>query len=315
MRICGLQTDARFLYFSSRIIALVLFILSTLAWAFYGYDSTTAAIFTPELNGLGLHFSTLQTMAATFYILIVNLQSGGLTLRKFRNELVIDLKTLFTFRIVQGRKASLDRIVWADIPPFQALLFASLGPLLALFLFELPYASLLNYYHFNDLMWPIYGMGIDGIIQPILYRNIAFFTIPLFFCLLWFPWLYQVKLKWTHRFDAMLPILFVGFFIIWVTAPSNIDQAFMLGSAEFPPDTIRAVLPAVEQGFPQNVYFYFAYNSTGREVLGLHVDDPLIHTLNIVTKYLAFAWVGSILLVSRPFAPREALASLTGDSS
>ena len=138
------------------------------------------------------------------------------------------------------------------------------------------------------------------------------FILPILFCLLWFPWLYRVKLNLTHRFDLMLPILFVGFFFIWVTAPSNIDQAYIFEFAEFPPDTIRAVLPAVEQGFPQNVYFYFSYNSTGREVLGLHVDDPLIHTLNIVTKYLAFAWVGSILLVTRPLTPRHALATWRG---
>ena len=57
---------------------LLLFLVSSALWAITGWDGTIQQVFGLGPYGVGIHLSTAQTFFFFFYLLALNMQTGGL---------------------------------------------------------------------------------------------------------------------------------------------------------------------------------------------------------------------------------------------
>jgi len=288
------------IYYGVRTIFLATSLIFTIAWVYAGYDSTFEQIFDPDPthNGIGIHNSTLQSMSLLVYFLVVNFQVGGLkSLSQLWREIKLDLKGIFGFNIKEYE------VKGYVFHPYRAIIPALFIPVTALFVFEIPYVFLLNYYHFNSVIWPTYVSWSNP--SPVFYRNIltpiACTLVSLLFIKQRGSKYLGSHINYKYRLGKLLSIfaaVTVLMWGVWIIYPSNAEVKTV--------DSINSnltkpwVLPT-QKLFPQNTYVFFNVSIGDyyirRDLDGFHVVEDVVHTLNIVTKYMVFLTVGYVFMV------------------
>jgi len=289
-------------------------------WIFFGFDSTVGysqdyilqnwlgyTVDTPlsESYGLGLHWSTIQTMCFLGYVSFLNLQRGGLTsLKEIWSAIKTDLgywKRIYKLRNI--RKESVEK-EGEVVDGVRAMVFTGFLLLACIFTFEVPWVFGYNWCHFGDLLWPIYrghlNMKAFGIwdtdlvwqgLNYIFYRNIGFMIggIGLTALTLYSAvikngeprFLYKVKFR-KDRVFGVLALITVLLFTFWFYYPFTYNHYH--GSC-----------------FPQTVYTYYDVANyetyTIDQIHGIWVENDGIHTLNIATKYMVFISLGYLFMV------------------
>ncbi len=283
-----------------RLDALIVIILLGIAWAFLGYDSTIATLYDRKFYGLGVHFSTLQAMAGLFYILIINIHVGGLrSWGQLSREIKGDLRILVKWNFKEERENYKKRITWRHVSPFQAVIFSGLAVMFASFVFEIPYIFALNYFHFQDLLFPIYQLA-GGDLTFLFWRNLLIFILPISFIFFIFPGMYKLKLRTDHLYVFTILVFLILGWMLWIYAPTNTNLVAIAYQVNYTQDLNGVWMPQVNKGFPQTTYLFYELRGNEREVKGFWIQDDYIHTLNILTKYLSFALIGFIFSVKGP---------------
>lgn len=270
-----------------------------LAWMYYGFDSTTGAVYSdnPMLRASdGWHWSTLQLLTLTFYFTVVNMQVGGLkSFRHLLHHLKLDLKCIFTTKpLVMRFQHSLMR---SRIKARWAFIFAVCLTGFSFAVFEYPYVHMLNWFHFGDLMFPVYTY-IGNPISPTYLRNLGILAssgfLTLWLSLLVFKSEALVINNYHLRMDryvVLLVLIASTVWLGWIIYPhrdkvsfDDLDDSiydFGGGDWTFPKQNV----------FPQTIYIFV--NATkenpyhDREGLdGWWEEDNAVHFLNIMTKYM-----------------------------
>lgn len=277
-----------------RIVFLSVSLLFLILWIVFGFDSVIDNLFNPGNEyGVGFHYSTLNAMFLTLYISVINLQVGGLrSVSELVNEVVFDFKCVFAFINRNGLKLREDHASKGyTFHPVLDFMFSACLALLCLFVFEVPYVFMFNYYHYGDLFYPVYAFQ-GGMT---LARNLMGFFIPLAYCLFITRFIYRLKLR-ADRFLLIFSLVASILFVAWVVLPG--EQPYMTPqdiSLEIEPLTWPA-----QKFFPQTVYIYLNVTEGDHDlndIKGWHGHDDLVHLVNVVAKYMVFISVGYLFSV------------------
>ena len=290
------QINTQYLFFSLRHVFLASAIVFTIIWIYFGFDSTLEGLFDPALQGIGFHWSTFQTMALSSYILMINFDVNGLTsLNQLAYEIQEDLLGFIHPWVAREISANQKHLV----NPLTALVYSGCISVGALFVFELPYIFLFNYFQFNSLMWPFYFWQTNFFGQSKEFiRNVGLSILPFF--LAWWILYFPKKLSFTVRKKWVLILLSLTLstWIIWIMIPASVavqtPASMNLPSGDW--------LFPKQHLFPQTIYDYYLnatvnqpYESINQN--GWHQNDPPVHLINIVTKYMIFVTITYICCV------------------
>lgn len=317
------------LYFKGRITGLEFTIIFTVAWVIFGFDSTLEGSLDPSKSiGLGFHWSTLQTLFLFFYLGMLNFNVGGLkSLHQLKWEVKRDLRYVFRLRPERKMLNSIDqwRYMWPqsryyEFGPLRGLICSFSIAMIGLGAFDIPWAFLYNYFQFGDLMWPIYRLdgGVlifrnFGVTLGVLYLYIYALKAPpnLIKKILEFqsfsefniPSRFKVKLR-LDGYALGLLILTALVWGFWIYNPNRMGILFV---AELDGNLVLSsevggpwIFPS-QTLFPQTTYTYYNVSRgeiySGKNMGGWWQDDPPVHALNLLAKYLTFATVGYIMMV------------------
>lgn len=235
-------------YFSARADGLGFAIVATLGWIYFGWDGTFEQL-TGGKYGVGIHWSTLQTFALFFYLLVLNLQVGGVrSWRQLGREVWRDLRTngreleiLWSF--MKGGEARMEAKAsfrelresyrrYAAVDALRAACFGALFAFAATFIFEDAWVPLYDYFQFGSVFWPVYSLAGDsplGLWLNPLSRNVLYSTVPL---ALGAVMLYaavdgegsaivrRFRISWrTDRWWAIILAMTVASWLAWVYFP------------------------------------------------------------------------------------------------
>ena len=308
-------------YYSGRTTFLELSIFFLAAWVFFGFDSGIAGSIGAGPIGMGFHWSTLLSITLSIYIMLINYHVNGLnTLTHLKNEFRRDLKYVFRWTKKSRKKGNNEySLIESNLGSFRARFLSVCVAVIGLFVFELPWSWLYNWFQFGDIWFPIYYLVGEGVG---LYRNFVLlfgalyvfvlivYILPtnimykLYFVIRYIRHinfkvvsvmlLQKTNYKISYRLKGGLIILLVGClcFGVWIMSPQDLnlerhyDDSHILNytSPEF-------ILPQ-KTGFPQTIYTY--YNSSYLESytmdnIGAYwVNDNWIHFLNVLTKTVFF---------------------------
>lgn len=282
------ELKAKVMYYSVRVSLLEVSFICLAAWAYFGFDSTTQQLFYEDCARASFHWSTAVGLLALAYCLAVNFQVGGIrNLRQLRTEIRRDIRSIpkLSMKEYEGVKSVVD--------PFLALMVIVLVPLFALFLFEVPYSFLLDYFQFNSLFFPIYYSPL------MVERNFSFLIAPAVISV--FALKRYGKNGFRYRIDRWLAIMLfltVIVFLIWVYYPSSspvqTEESLGLSQSE------TWVMPK-QQLFPQTAVSYLNVSRDtfyqAKNLFFIHTDEWPVHLLNVVSKYLVFLSVGYLFMV------------------
>lgn len=309
-----------FFYFSAREYMLAITILSSVAWAFYGWDGTTSEFPLQFKNyGIGIHWSTIQTFALFFYLFMINLQNGGRS--PFVADLVEGIRLDFQSIWIEIRTLSgvLDKArfkeqrekyrTFASIGPVRATAFSFLMIGGALFAFEVIWVPLYDYFQFGSVLWPVYMATVYNIPNFALIRNVGITGL----CFLLAPLVFKAQfwgageskkpnfsVKW--RFDdfwVSLVMFDIFLWLYWITG------AFPHSALPALPGTIWPK----QDFFPQTDYTYYSPSIflkpySLKFIEAFYIQDNYTHFMNVITKYLTY------LVVCYPALVRVRLAAI-----
>jgi hypothetical protein len=288
-----IRLNFNYLYYAGRTISLTAAIFFLLAWAYFGYDSTDAGLIDPKYYGVGMHFSTYATVAASFYILCLNNQLNGLTIKSFKRNLKHDLKVIIFFTDMHK-----DRENYAfsrEVEPIRGFFYALLISASLIFVFEVPYVFLVNYLHFDSLLYPIYIYD-SGVLTNVFYRNFMLLIIPIW--LSWFILYYPNKWRIKYNLDSRalnLLIITIAAWGLWIVynPPEPIETVQSLGL-----DPNKSWVMPKQLYMPQtvNIYAEEGQHSNTSTIYHWHAENFIVHTLNIGVKTLTFLSIGYIFM-------------------
>ena len=161
----GLRFD--YLYFSGRILSLISFFIVSIVWLIFGFDSTVEGSIYSEYQGIGFHFSTLQTIAIAFWIAVSNIQVGGYSsARQLLKEFWKDTRTIITFSYIRSRTQSAKETNQiANFMYVEGFIYAFMTVLVGMFSFEVIWVPLYNYFQFGSWLFPIYTFELETLSQ------------------------------------------------------------------------------------------------------------------------------------------------------
>ncbi len=281
-------------YYATRIVFLASSLFFLFLWALFGFDSTLENIDGSNPYGFGMHISTIQAASMIFYFSFVNLNVGGFKSRKHLiSEIKIDLRTLWGFKINYGAIMNYPVKAWR----FQFMLdimYSGFLVLIAGFAFEIPYVFMLNYFQYNSLMFPVF-MYKGG---EALLRNLFFLLVPIGWCMI-YPLFFRSRAK--YRIDRLLALFILITSLVWlgwIIYPSQMEY-------KSPDDIDLNIEPLTwpnQKLFPQTIYAYLNVtmeegNHSRKNIDAWHNDDPPVHLLNVLTKYMVFLSVGYLFMV------------------
>ena len=186
-----------FFYYSARVDGLAVVVVSSLFWVYYGWDGVVEQL-TGGAYGVGIHWSSIQTFALFFYLLVVNLHVGQLrSLRQLGQNVLLDAEANLNritnvvpliFGPRDTAKAEFGKLresyeVGSAVDPMRAAAFAALFSISALYAFEVVWDPLYDYFQFGSLTWPLwYALDPTGkwYLSQVFLRNFLAFSIPLF---------------------------------------------------------------------------------------------------------------------------------------
>ncbi len=301
----GLRFD--YLYFSGRILSLISFFIVSIVWLIFGFDSTVEVSIAPEFQVIGFHFSTLQTIAISFWIALSNIQVGGYSsARQLLKEFKKDTRTIITFSYIKSRiQSAKETNQIANFMYVEGFIFAFMTVLVGMFSFEVIWVPLYNYFQFGSWLFPIYTFELETLSLS-FYRNMIGFTIPLFYIgILFFLQYPQIRFRLNKKAGVLL-LWAISLWLIWIAMDSPVA---IRGEADFPdldpPFFITGNTTFPIQGhFPQTVYTYYNISSgqvhSREDVRAWHEDDTLVHAVNLLTKYSMFALVIYVFAIRKP---------------
>lgn len=286
-------------YFSLRLGMLLLTLASLIGWAITGFNIAEGAV--PIVS---IQYSTLATFAFFFYVLVVNLQLGGLEkISQLGSEMKFDLLYLIrrsrkSYR--QGYKNT------GTVDGLRAGIYAFLVCLSALFAFELIWVPLYDYFQFGSFWWPVYYAHTPGLFSSIVYRNVLMFLIPLLLASM-IMYAFGVKsldakgnpsYRWslTARINSKAVGLFIAAEIcwaFWIQFPHNpIVPATFIGLSH--PTFEECLINPSQTLFPQNTYTVYPCSASGAvyplsQIFGFFDPNPWTHAINVLTKFATFA--------------------------
>ncbi len=220
-----------------------------------------------------------------------------------------------------------------QIDGVRAVIFSFLVMVAGLFAFENAWVLLYDLYHFGDLLWPIYWtQAYDGV--PFYTYAFArnFLALVVTLPIAWLALKIPVN-RWTHyqlsyrinRYAGVLFLITILAWGVWIAYPlpqnqrsleslqatEVINPVWVVENKEQPEGKTFVelygsawVMPTQGQ-FPQTSYTFYpqaVYDEvkegkgfSTRLIYGFHNDAPLVHGLNVLTKYL------TMLAVAYPF--------------
>ncbi len=308
------------IFYTFRLYSVIITVIFGGLWILYGYDSTLATI-RLGIQGIGIHLSTIQLLAFTFWAVLTNLQVGGFkSLRHLANCFIEDVKNIGRFPI--WKKEKLQSYVSSQpeaIDPVRGFLFAFFLTLGCLFIFEVPYVLLHDYFNYGgDPMWPIYAFMGPGEVSMVGRNFGIMFFVALPPLVLWSSHSYGVR-WWRYRLDkkwgAML-VACLGLWLFWVFYPiphamgtyeikGNAVDSYVGGvfyeTRIFDADVEELTWP-LQQLFPQTVYTYYVVAKgepyRGADDMGeFYISDLGIRTTNLLLKCLVFLVVAYPMMV------------------
>lgn len=283
-------------------MVLAVSLLFLAAWLYYGFDSTTGALWSdnPMLRASdGWHWSTLNLLCLTFYFIVVNMQVGGFkSFNHLFHHLKLDLKCIFTTRPLVMRFQ--HSLMSSKIKARWAFIFAVGLSGLSFAAFEYPYVHLLNWFHFGDLMFPVYTYKANPF-SPAFIRNIGILLVggflTLWISLLLFKSEYFVSKPFHLRINAFTFLLILAASTVWlgwIIYPHRdkigYDDLEGLDRSLYNYSGKGWTFPE-QRYFPQTIYIFV--NATKEDPHHVREDldawwenDPPVHFLNIMTKYM-----------------------------
>ena len=283
---------------------LLLFLVSSVLWAVTGWDGTIQQVFGLGPYGVGIHLSTAQTFFFFFYLLALNMQTGGLeSFGQFWHSVKEDLWSIRHYSLGIRKRY----LKWV-IEPKSGVAFVILICVFATFAFENAWVLLYNRTQFGNWLWPIYYVNTSN---P-FFRNVMLgFTIPLILAPMtkyltasgiWRPSGKPYSIKW--RFDNTWGLIVVFTLILWLvwisgyfphaTLPlSGLKDSEVLGNmTNFTLAGVNWIYPA-QQLFPQTTYTFYPPSTylqgyDPKQIYGFWVHDDFLHLINTVTKYATF---------------------------
>ena len=308
------------IFYTLRLYSVAVTLVFGFLWVVYGYDSTTATILL-GIQGIGIHLSTIQLLAFTFWTSLTNLQVGGFkSLRHLASCFVEDVRNIGRFPVWNREK--LRAYVSSQpeaIDPMRGFLYAFFLTLGCLFVFEVPYVLLHDYFNYGgDPMWPIYAfIGVGEVSMVARNFGIMFFAAlpPL---VLWSSHSYGVR-WWRYRFNkkwGVMVLAMLGAWIFWTYYPFVHE----MGTYEVDGDTVNVWVDGrlyetrefdkpveviafpKQELFPQTIYTYYIVGEgepyRGADDMGeFYVPDMGIRTVNLLLKYFVFLTVSYPLMV------------------
>ncbi len=296
-----------YLYFSGRILSLLSFFGFTIAWIVFGFDSTLEGSIYPQYQGIGFHFSTLQSISIVFWIILSNIQTGGYnSARQLLGEFWKDTRTILTFSYIRSRMQSAKETNQiANFMYIEGFIFAFMTALVGLFSFEIIWVPLYNFFQFGSWLFPIYTFELETLSLS-FWRNMIGFSIPLFYIgILFFLQYPEIRYRLNKKAGIILAWS-ISLWLIWIAMNSPLP---ILGEQDFtdldPPFFITGNSTFPIQGhFPQTVYTYYNISSgeihKREDVLAWHQDDVPVHAVNLLTKYSMFALITYVFCIRKP---------------
>ena len=304
------------LFFSARTISLEASIGFTAIWAYKGWDSTVFSSY-----GVGVHWSSLQTFAVFFYLLVVNLQVGGFhSFRQIGHEVRRDLLScgrelsyVLEGRISKYKALRNEYKAYPSVDGLRAVSFAFFFASAGMFGFENIWVLLYDHFQFGTWFWPIYYFQSTPLGTPLLngifLKNFLILAVGLFFG---FAMLYaasdgekgslRARFLVGWRFDIKwLSMIFLtalawGFWIVMPHVGFTLTYSDIISTANLTQSAFESTKWIFPQAnwFPQTEYtFYSAVYHLEvyppKATFGYYVDDWTVHLVNVATKYLMFA--------------------------
>jgi hypothetical protein len=219
------------------------------------------------------------------------------------------------------------------VDPMRGFVFALAVTLVSLFAFEVIWVPLYDWFQFGSWYWPVYS-ALDGSGNPFLsamfVRNVGTVAAMSIVAVmtLYLAWDGQGSNIWRRysiawRFDrwfALIAFATVSLWLVWIFYPHQpftVTVGDVLSQGPFNSSYFASqtwLFPS--QGlFPQNEYtFYHAslfmktYGTSA--IYGFHVQDDVLHLINVLAKYFTFLLVGypSLVMAKRNETPEEAAA-------
>lgn len=254
---------------------------------------------------IGIQWSTFSTFALFWYLMMLNLQYGGIrTLNQFLYEIDYDFRMLWPSLIHPWR--SRKKYHSGDIVDgLRATTMATLICLGALFLFEVIWVPLYDYFQFGvSWEWPVYFALTK---YPVWARNFGDAAIFLVVGALILAWAYEGKdmhrrFSYSFRIDrywAFILVITAGMWVLWIFFPAQqintaeLSSGQVLGQLASTYSQYSCYIFPSQHLFPQNTYTFYPCSILGKEyavsqILGFFNPDNWLHLLNVVTKYATF---------------------------
>lgn len=271
------------LFWSARLGSLLFCFASLFFWAYFGFNLPEGSV-----PIIGAQWSTFATVAFFFWAIMVSFQTGNLP--KLGN-LKMDLWFIIhpTKRSLYPKDAAFSPFIGA-VTGFCAILCAA-------YAFEAIWVPLYDWFQFGSVWWPVYAYSPKVFVADDILPTLCFFVAAMLL-----PWNFmregsQNASSW--RFDANW-LCIVGLaallWLEWVMLPhstAGIPLVLTNVGGHYVPGACY-VMPS--QGFfPQNTYTFYPCAIKGvsgysiLQIFGFFDPDNLIHTVNVLTKFVTFA--------------------------
>ncbi len=277
------------LYYAFRNILLTSVLFFSLLWFIFGFDSTLAGLVDPKNQGIGIHWSSLQTFFITWYLIVLNYSVDGIkSFQHLKEEIKLDFRGLT--KVKEVREFMSGRV--QKINGLMAFVYGFLLGAFAFAVFEVPYVFALNFFHFNSLLFPTYMYNTD-LVSFAFVRNFMFLLLPPF--IFWFI-TKNKGFKYNFNINAVFLIcvtILIGF--NWIIYPSDVEivtaeSLGLEGNYTFPRQELFRQTVYTYLNVPVNTY----HNDSNLN--GWHQEDTVIHSLNTLTKYAVFFTVTYICM-------------------
>lgn len=297
-----------------------LVLVATVGWIVFGFDGTVEQL-TGGAYGIGIHWSTIQNFTLVFYLSCVNLQVGGLqSITQLRTELSKDLRALIKIR--RTKETAEEYSKYASVDPMRGFFYSTMLAIGALFIFEVIWTPLYDYFQFGSWWWPVYS-ALDPSGNPFLsgmfVRNVGavIASIVLMWTVLRYVWdtrsdgstVYVVP-RFSFKFRMGIPLfclvwIATGVWITWIVFPHSatfvLTQNMIISLKPVDPNFLSQALILPSNGlFPQTEYTlyvaqWFMKSYPTSAIFGFYLQNNAIHLVNVITKYL------TMLAFSYPF--------------
>lgn len=265
---------------------------------------------------MGLHWSSVQLFAISIYATFIYFTAKINNLKSFLKEVKKDITNLFDIWNFKKNRLEYDK----ENSWFLGFIYSCMVGVSGFFIFETFWVFFYNYFQFGDWFYPVYRTMIIGdLLSYPLLRNITFsFSALIGICIIWFPHI-KINGKWKceynfrlrkNKFTLIFIFLALVSWMFWIYYPLNNnsisfndldkDKVLMGSNMTIINDYSLYVYPNQDL-FPQTCLTFYPIQTLelnrvdNSEIFGFYVQDDLVHTTNLIVKYL------TVLAVCYPF--------------